>query len=155
MKTCSICKEEKDLKDFNRNACKKDGLQTMCRPCSNLISKKYYNLNPEKHKQNVKKRKKLYVPILKDLVADIKENSKCYVCPENTPCTLDFHHTRDKKFLISRGKTSAYSFSTFEGELAKCILLCSNCHRKLHNNLFSLWPRQLASDAELVAAPDF
>lgn len=51
---------------------------------------------------------------------------------------LDLHHVKGKKrFLIS---TDAYlhSWEDIKRELDKCVLLCSNCHRELHNGLIKL-----------------
>ena len=67
------------------------------------------------------------------------KGGKCMVCGYNR-CVgaLDLHHINgDKKFLIS---TDAYlhSWEDIKKELDKCILLCSNCHRELHNGLIEL-----------------
>ena len=40
---------------------------------------------------------------------------------------FDFDHLRDKKYQMS--KMTSCSDSTFQSELAKCELVCSNCHR--------------------------
>lgn len=64
---------------------------------------------------------------------------KCMVCGYNRCIgALDLHHVKGKKrFLIS---TDAYlhSWEDIKRELDKCVLLCSNCHRELHNGLIKL-----------------
>ena len=49
-----------------------------------------------------------------------------------TAC-FDFHHLEDKEKELSK---LIHSWSSKYGliiqELKKCIVLCSNCHRKLH-----------------------
>ncbi len=40
---------------------------------------------------------------------------------------MDFHHTRDKKFLISSGRMRRMEL--LQLEIEKCVVLCSNCHR--------------------------
>jgi hypothetical protein len=67
------------------------------------------------------------------------KGGKCVVCGYNR-CVgaLDLHHIKgEKKFLIS---TDAYlhSWEEIKRELNKCVLLCSNCHRELHNGLIEL-----------------
>lgn len=48
------------------------------------------------------------------------------------PCIMDFHHTGDdKSYAVSKMKT--YSMEKIKAEIAKCILLCANCHRMKHN----------------------
>jgi hypothetical protein len=48
MKKCSICKEVKDLSEFNKNKNKKDGLSTDCRCCTKIYLEQYRNSNREK-----------------------------------------------------------------------------------------------------------
>lgn len=58
---------------------------------------------------------------------------KCQICGYNK-CSagFDFHHVDPlgKDFTISAGLTS---WERVLPELAKCILLCSNCHREVHD----------------------
>lgn len=67
------------------------------------------------------------------------KGGKCQICGYNR-CVgaLDLHHYKgEKKFLIS---TDAYlhSWTDIKEELNKCILLCANCHRELHNGFIEL-----------------
>lgn len=59
----------------------------------------------------------------------------CKDCNLEDPCPAiyDFHHLDPSKkdFNISR-KGYTYSWDKVKKELDKCILLCSNCHRKRH-----------------------
>lgn len=69
----------------------------------------------------------------KQWIDDYKQGKKCLLCPEHDPICLDFHH-RDpsaKEFVISLGVARA-SLQRIQNEIAKCDLICSNCHRKLH-----------------------
>ncbi len=44
------------------------------------------------------------------------------------PCVMDFDHVRgDKRFPLSKG--AGKGLSTCRAEIAKCDLVCSNCHR--------------------------
>jgi hypothetical protein len=63
----------------------------------------------------------------------------CVNCGEKELCCLDFHHIGEKSFGIggSDGKNNM-SYRTpksIELEAAKCIVLCRNCHAKLHAGL--------------------
>lgn len=63
---------------------------------------------------------------------EYKKTLKCQECPENYPRCLDFHHLDEKKKracvsnLVHRGCGK----ETILKEIDKCIVLCSNCHRK-------------------------
>jgi len=59
---------------------------------------------------------------------------KCSICGyDKCKQALEFHHVdaTKKEFSICDGRTR--SFEKIKIELDKCILLCSNCHRELHN----------------------
>lgn len=61
--------------------------------------------------------------------------TSCVVCGESEPACLDWHHldTETKVVSISRMKSSStYSQQRVLEELEKCVLLCANCHRKIH-----------------------
>jgi hypothetical protein len=69
-----------------------------------------------------------------------KSTLSCKICNESATCCLDFHH-RDpsqKEFVLSDMANRGQSIKVIEKEIAKCIVLCSNCHRKLHAGLIDL-----------------
>ena len=47
---------------------------------------------------------------------------------------LDLHHTQDdKSFNVSSGiRTGGVGWKRLHEELAKCEVICANCHRELH-----------------------
>jgi hypothetical protein len=55
-------------------------------------------------------------------------------CGEDHPSTLDFHHEdpAKKEASVRQLLDNGYSQKRILAEIAKCIVLCSNCHRKLH-----------------------
>ena len=52
---------------------------------------------------------------------------------------LEFHHLSNKDFSISNGNTP--SWERIKKELDKCILVCANCHREIHDEENKLIPR--------------
>lgn len=63
----------------------------------------------------------------------------CYFCPEKYYACLDFHHLRDKVDTIGNmTKQKQYTLEDVQAEIKKCIVICSNCHRKLHNGIIHL-----------------
>jgi hypothetical protein len=68
--------------------------------------------------------------------AEYRKQFKCSSCTENHPACLDFHHLdpSEKDDCITNMVRGARSVETIEKEIAKCICLCSNCHRKLHHD---------------------
>lgn len=135
-KTCTICKKNKDVSEFNKHPTRKDGLQSACRACNRERSKAYYASNLEHHKRVISERNKQLEKIIRSKVDDYKMNHGCSLCDEKEPVCLDFHHRKDKDELVSR-LIAQLSLRRLEKEIAKCSLLCANCHRKLHKGLFS------------------
>jgi hypothetical protein len=121
------------IDDFSNNKNKIDGKQSYCRACKKLIDASYYSRNSESQVSRVQNRRRE----LREKIDFIKGKKGCCVCLEKEPCCLDFHHTNDDK----EGNVSQMVFLSMKRamkEIAKCVVICSNCHRKLHKGLISL-----------------
>jgi len=60
---------------------------------------------------------------------------KCQVCGfDECSAALEFHHRDPKKKEIEISKFANNNNLTYKQirELEKCVLLCSNCHKKCH-----------------------
>lgn len=130
MKKCSKCGIEKPLEEFflktgNRR-------HSYCKECKKEYDRKWYinnenrrtNLNISQNKRRIRNQ---------DFVRDYKKSRSCEICGYNkTHHALEFHHiSGDKKYSISTIRT--LSLETIKAEIAKCILICANCHRELHH----------------------
>src|SRR5947207_9770210 len=58
----------------------------------------------------------------------------CADCGERHPACLDFHHVNGEKSAPIGRMSSSASRERLDAEIAKCIVLCSNCHRKKHHD---------------------
>lgn len=96
-----------------------------------LENRGYYRCTKCRMDAVSRKRKKLK----KDLVE--YKGGKCEKCGYNKcVAAMDFHHKdpKEKNFgLSSNGNTQSWKKLTREAD--KCLLLCSNCHRELHEEL--------------------
>lgn len=76
---------------------------------------------------------------LKEMAIELK-GSKCHFCGYNRCAgALEFHHVDEntKNFdLSTKGLTR--SWNKIKEELAKCVLVCANCHREIHSGLLQL-----------------
>jgi len=63
------------------------------------------------------------------------KGGKCSLCGYNKcNSALDFHHINDKKFGLSlKGLTRSWEKTKIE--LDKCVLVCANCHREIHEGI--------------------
>lgn len=89
----------------------------------------WYQKNKAKHIACVRKRDNK----IKEWLKEYKITLKCEDCEENHPACLDFHHINpeEKRFAIANVK-DFLSWSALKAEIAKCRVLCANCHRKEH-----------------------
>ena len=126
MRKCSRCKIEKDESLFNKNSKRKDGLQIRCKECNKEVLKKHYYDNESYYRTKNDKRKRN----IKDYINSKK--TSCTKCGESHIACLDFHHLSDKEIDIAAITNYMWSKNKIDKELSKCIVLCSNCHRKLH-----------------------
>ena len=61
---------------------------------------------------------------------EYKKEHGCSKCPERRPPCLEFHH-RDrstKEFTLAQARQSHIHIDRIKKEIAKCDLLCRNCH---------------------------
>jgi len=95
---------------------------------------RWYLKNRSEEIDRVKKRQKNTMEWLKGL----KENMECFDCGETHPTVLDFHHQDEKTMGVPAMASSGYSRKRIREEIEKCIVLCSNCHRKRHTDYSSI-----------------
>jgi transcription elongation factor Elf1 len=99
----------------------------------------WYPKNRKKHCEMVGRSRKKRIKLRYDLVNGIKTSSKCLICNESDISCLDFHHLDpDKKEGTVAASIRWWSIERLMSEIKKCIILCSNCHRKLHAGTVSL-----------------
>lgn len=130
MKQCCRCKESKPLTEYNKKSANADGLERYCKDCHRSKNRNHYNTNKQRYIDQALKYKREYVAWYKA----VKSELKCEHCGEDHPATLDFHHPDPsiKEGEVSQMIVSMASKQTVLEEIAKCIVLCSNCHRKEH-----------------------
>jgi hypothetical protein len=76
--------------------------------------------------------------VLKAWLLAYKNKYPCK-CGEGDPACLDFHHVDGKKEInVSLVTKRAWSIERLKAEVAKCVILCANCHRKEHAKLRAL-----------------
>jgi len=67
------------------------------------------------------------------LIEAFKTGNPCK-CGENYSACLEFHHNiKSKEINISDAISRGWSMERIMKEIEKCIVLCANCHRKLHD----------------------
>lgn len=64
----------------------------------------------------------------------VMKGAKCAKCSERDPACLEFHHKdpKEKEGEISKMLNEFRSKESILCEIKKCVVLCANCHRKVH-----------------------
>jgi hypothetical protein len=95
------------------------------------IARRHY----EKHAAKIKEKTKITKEKGRQKWRDFKATLSCIQCGENHPATFDFHHVvrlPDNKKVNRLLTNNNYKAARKEIE-ERCIVLCANCHRKLHD----------------------
>lgn len=76
------------------------------------------------------KRKKDSRNKIRKFLQEYKSTQKCVDCKEDYPYwILEFDHLEDKHFTISNFSSKTSNIETIKKEIAKCDVVCSNCHK--------------------------
>lgn len=164
LRVCKVCGELKQPEEFEEYSPGKR--RSTCRACRNKAwrdrrdpekerqrSKDYYQTHKEQVIERTKRWGKTHRKERRKSVQDMrarrrfeiqeyKRKAGCFLCGETDPAALDFHHLDNSQkedniaeLVLSRQK--------LEKELEKCIVLCSNCHRKVHFYGYRKFPKLL------------
>lgn len=116
---CPRCKKNKEMSSFyNRRGGK--GSSAYCKPCT--------------IDQTVERQR-----AFKSKCVEYK-GGKCFKCGYSRSISaLEFHHIdpSEKDFSISNAKLTSINERIYR-ELDKCILVCANCHREIHDEMVGL-----------------
>lgn len=67
------------------------------------------------------------------------KGGKCVIC-EYDRCikALEFHHTDPKEKDFTLGSNTNRAWEKVKAEIDKCVLVCANCHREIHDGMITL-----------------
>lgn len=131
MKNCSKCKKEKPNSEFPFKNKAKGIRSSICQKCNRVYKREYYYRNKDTHYARNKKTELK----LREYALSVKD--KCVICVETEKCCLDFHHVGEKDKEIAKIIKNG-SMKKLLYELTKCVVVCSNCHRKIHAGVVKL-----------------
>jgi hypothetical protein len=90
-----------------------------------------------KRKQNNDKRRRQKLRVW---YLEILNTKYCISCGEKSTECLDWHHLDPSKKIngVTRMVHDKMPIKTILQEMDKCIIVCANCHRKIHANTICL-----------------
>ena len=128
-KLCTKCDTTKSVEEFSKNKARKDGLASMCKECWKAYYKSYYKGSKEQGRLKIQRENKRR--ILQQIVQETKD-VPCADCGVSYPhyvMDMDHRERESKSFNIADGVRANVTTEAMRLELAKCDVVCSNCHR--------------------------
>lgn len=124
MKVCTKCNTAKELTEFRPQKRYSQGVYCWCRDCERIYGNKRYAKNPE-----LGKARQLRLQAKRRVILNELKLQPCKDCGNvYHPVAMDFDHVRGEKFR-NLSVMMSYSEEKFLEEVAKCEVVCSNCHR--------------------------
>ena len=146
MKSCTKCGLTRSDDEFRfRN--KNKGTRTCwCKTCFSLYEREKWQSDADRRALNIehgrvrrsRNRRFLYEYLL---------THPCISCGEADPIVLDFDHRdpSEKSMNVSDMIRCLFSLDTLREEIAKCDVLCANCHRRRTARQFG-WYKDLVGE---------
>jgi hypothetical protein len=127
---CYRCGELKPAEQFAWRRRKKAQRDSFCRPCRAQYKREHYLANRQRYIDQARARKQRARRERTEELVAFFATHPCADCGETDPLVLEFDHiTDDKSFEVARA-LSDRSWSTILEEIAKCEVVCANCHRR-------------------------
>lgn len=135
-KVCTQCKVDKPWQAYAFRSRKTKALASECKSCHNNKSKRKYKTNTKQETARVSKHREH----IRQWFDEYKSNLKCSLCPENFGPALHFHHKDPETKVkgVTRLVSDCASKKRILAEIAKCVVLCANCHSKVENGFIKL-----------------
>ena len=129
-KKCARCGKRKRMSAFGTRKQKgRTYIRSYCKPCRADYIREY-RTDPKKmakHKRADARRRQRLVELIRS-----KKNKPCSDCGGSfNHWQMDFHHRSDEEKLFDLGsvRRDGYGEENVLAEIAKCDLVCANCHR--------------------------
>lgn len=152
MKVCTNCGIAKEESDYFFKIKKIGKLHSQCKVCYSIKRATYMQQHYEKYgdayRRRARERKHLVKRQSQERLLNFLSDKSCEDCDFSDIRVLDFDHIEPslKSFGIARAVNEGYSWAKIQEEIAKCRIVCANCHRIRTANQYNWyrkarWPR--------------
>jgi hypothetical protein len=144
-KTCARCGESKPTTAYTVSSVGK--VDCYCRPCRAEYGREHYEKHRRRYITQARRRKDaVRAENYRQLIRYLREHP-CVDCGEDDVLVLEFDHVSGKAYNIARGLSHRW-WADVLTEIAKCEVVCANCHRR-RTAMRGGWARVVAAqDAE-------
>lgn len=136
MKKCTKCQDWKETSEYFFKDKSKGRLHAQCKVCYKaqraITYTKHYALYGEAYRDRAKARRIRYKQNFHAKMLEYLADKNCEHCGESDNRVLEFDHINPltKSFSVSQALRYGYSWPETLVEIAKCRILCANCHKK-------------------------
>jgi hypothetical protein len=147
-KICTRCHASKPLEEYRWQNKAKGTRAPWCKPCYNAYERAVHAGSPQKRAKSIQQSKDR-LNRNREYIWQYLLSHPCITCGEGDPIVLEFDHrdgvikTETVGNLMIRGN----SIALIEAEIAKCDVLCANCHRRRTAKQFN-WYRDIDTGKE-------
>lgn len=132
MKVCPACKAEHE------------GSQFRCPPCKRAYDRARWAKASEEQRRRIVGIKAARVDALRQRLWGYLLEHPCVDCGLVDPVVMEFDHQRDKARNVSLMVHAGWSWEKTLDEIAKCEVVCANCHRRRTAVAFGWFSRVVA-----------
>ena len=126
---CGRCNKVKPLADFNWRRKGRGQRDNLCRDCRSAYKREHYRANKQRYIDQARERKQLLALERTTYLIEYFRTHPCVDCGEPDAVVLEFDHLRDKEFEVAQALPYR-SWKSILDEIAKCEVVCANCHRR-------------------------
>lgn len=145
---CQRCRRTLPQEQFAFRHKREGRRQSYCRECKAVYQRSWYERNQERHRRNVADIRRQRVSMGRDIMRKAKD-VPCADCGQRyPPWVMDFDHVRGHK----TGNVSQMldvSLDALRREIAKCQVVCANCHRQRTHDRQKRRPSDVASETRV------
>jgi hypothetical protein len=123
LRRCGRCGHDLPIESFNRLG---DGFQWWCRSCFAA----YFRARGDVHRNQSRAAKRARQEALRAHILDYLRDRSCRDCGESDPIVLEFDHVAEKTAGVSALLTATATVAAIDAEMARCEVVCANCHRR-------------------------
>ncbi len=152
MRRCGRCGELRSPDAFAWRRKSRGQRDNYCRPCRAAYKQEHYRANRQRYIDNAAKRRRTEVEIRVRFLLDYFSDHPCADCGERDPLVLEFDHLGDKRFNIAKGIRDR-NWTAVLAEIAKCEVVCANCHRRRTARRGGFMRSVMAADQNLDTGP--
>ncbi|MGA8219415.1 MAG: hypothetical protein WB771_12695 [Solirubrobacterales bacterium] len=147
VRKCGRCGELKTIDAFAWRRKHIGQRDNMCAPCRSAYGREHYLANRQKYIDGEARRKRARAEVRTRYLLEYFRENPCADCGESDPLVLEFDHLRDKRFEITN-QFASRNWQEILDEIAKCDVVCANCHRRRTASRAGTIRAMLAAEAQ-------